>query len=308
MRRHCVISPVRDEAQYARRTLDSVIAQTERPTRWVIVDDGSTDATPEILAEYAAKHDWIQVIRADDRGFRKVGGGVVDAFYVGYDAIDPAQFDYVTKLDLDLDLPPRYFETLIDRMEAEPRIGTCSGKPVMERNGALVLEVNGDENSVGQTKLYRRSCFEDIGGFVREVMWDGIDGHRCRMRGWIAVSWDEPELRFVHLRPMGTSQQSWWTGRMRHGFGQWFMGTGVTYMFASSVYRMARPPYVLGGVGMFWGWLRSAIRREPRYGDVEFRRFLRRWQWSALLKGKTRALRDLDARQRPVWEARAREA
>ncbi|HEX4905323.1 MAG TPA: hypothetical protein VFU93_07720, partial [Acidimicrobiales bacterium] len=164
-------------------------------------------------------------------------------------------------------------------------------------DGRLVDERNmtGGENSVGMTKLYRTACFQDIGGFVREVMWDGIDGHRCRMRGWIATSWDDPELRFVHLRPMGSSQTSWWTGRVRHGYGQWFMGTGFAYMLASAVFRMTQRPYVLGGLGMLWGWVRSALRRDPRYPDLEFRRFLRRYQWRALLLGKRRALREISS-------------
>ena len=304
----CLVSPVRDEAQYARRTLDSVVAQTFRPTRWIIVDDGSTDETPAILAEYAAAHDWITVLRREDRGERKVGPGVIEAFYAGWDTVADDGFDYLCKLDLDLDLPPRYFELLVARMEADPRLGTCSGKPFMDLDGRLVSEATGDENSVGMTKLYRTACFRDIGGFVREVMWDGIDGHRCRMLGWTARSYDEPDLRFVHLRPMGSSQTSWWTGRVRHGFGQWFMGTGFAYMLASSVFRMTRPPYVVGGLGMLWGWLRSAVGRAPRYGDAEFRSFLRRWQWSALLRGKARALRDLEARQAPVFERRLRTA
>jgi glycosyltransferase involved in cell wall biosynthesis len=301
VRRLCIITPVRDEALYARRTLDSVIAQTERPTRWIIVDDGSTDATPEILAEYAAAHDWIQVIRRDDRGFRRVGGGVIDAFYAGYDTIDANDYDYICKLDLDLDLPPRYFETLLDRMEADPRIGCCSGKAYMELGGKLVSEKLGDENAVGASKLYRRTCFQEIGGFVREVMWDGIDGHRCRMLGWIAVSWDDPELRFVHLRPMGTSDKGWWRGRVRHGYGQWFMGTSFVYMVVSAAFRMTRPPYVLGGLGMLWGYVRSAIRREPRYADPELRQFVRRYQWQVLRKGKDRAVRDLEVAGEWVW-------
>jgi len=299
---YCVISPARDEAEFARRTLDSVVAQTVRPDRWVIVDDGSTDATPAILAEYAAKHDWITVVRREDRGHRAVGPGVIDAFYAGYDTIDPSQFEYLCKLDLDLDLPPRYFELLLARMESDPRIGTCSGKPWMDIDGTLVDERNmtGGEGSVGMTKLYRTTCFHDIGGFVREVMWDGIDGHLCRMHGWVATSWDDPELRFVHLRPMGSSQTSWWAGRVRHGRGQWFMGTGFTYMLASSVFRMTQRPYVVGGIGMLWGWLRSAVRRDPRYGDLEFRRFLRRYHRRALLVGKRRALRDISSQPAPI--------
>src|SRR6476646_11789910 len=130
------------------------------------------------------------------------------------------------------------------RMEADARIGTASGKPFFSdpSSGKPVDEVCGDENSVGMIKFYRTTCFTQIGGFVREFMWDGIDCHRCRMLGWIAVSWDDPEIRFTHLRPMGTSHQNWWTGRVRHGYGQYFMGTGPAYMLASCVFRFLHPP------------------------------------------------------------------
>jgi len=100
------------------------------------------------------------------------------------------------------------------------------------------------------TKFYRAACFRQIGGFVRELMWDGIDGHRCRQLGWIAVSWDDPELRFVHLRPMGTSHKNWWTGACVTEFGQYFMGTTPAYMLASAAYRMMRPPLLVGGMAM----------------------------------------------------------
>src|SRR6056297_2685050 len=125
--RLCLIPPCRDEASYARRTLDSVLGQTRPPDLWVIVDDGSTDETPDILDEYAQEHPCIRVIRRADRGARKVGPGVIDAFYAGYEAIDPSEFDSICKLDLDLDLPPRYFEILLARMEADPPIRTASG-------------------------------------------------------------------------------------------------------------------------------------------------------------------------------------
>ena len=300
-RRYCLITPCRDEAKYARRTLDSVIAQSQRPALWIIVDDGSKDQTPQILAEYAKAHPFIRVITRADRGDRKLGGGVIDAFYAGYDTIDPDDFDFVTKLDLDLDLPPTYFERMMDHMAANPRLGTLSGKPYMDLDGKLVSEKCGDENSVGMVKFYRTACFKQIGGFVRMLMWDGIDCHRCRLLGWQAASVDDPETRFIHLRPMGTSHKNWWTGRVRHGVGQWFMGTGLSYMTASALFRMSRPPVVLGGVAMWWGYVRSALRREKRYGDAHFRQLLRRYQWACLLKGKARATVELDARQAVKW-------
>ena len=287
--RYVLISPCRNEAAFMRQTLDSVVAQSVQPAKWVIVDDGSTDDTPIILAEYAARHDWIQIVTRADRGHRAVGPGVIDAFYSGYEVVQPDDYDFLCKLDLDLRLPPRYFEILMERMHADARIATCSGKAWIEEHGHLVDERHGDETSLGMTKFYRVDRFKAIGGFVREVMWDGIDCHRCRMNGWIACSWNEPELRFVHLRPMGSSQQGVYTGRMRHGFGQYFMGTGFVFMAASALSRLNQKPYVLGGLAMLWGWLKSALQRKPRYGDPEFRRFLRSYQMRALLVGKRRA-------------------
>jgi glycosyltransferase involved in cell wall biosynthesis len=318
-RRYCLITPCRDEARHARRTLEAIARQTEPPALWVIVDDGSTDETPQILAEYTQRLPFLRVVRRPDRGERQVGGGVIDAFYAGYQTVDPSSFDYLCKLDLDLDLPPGYFAALMDRMEAEPRIGTCSGKPYfvpparpeppfrfpLTSTAGLVSERCGDENSIGASKFYRTECFRQIGGFVRSVMWDGIDGHRCRQLGWIAVSWDDPALRFLHLRPMGTSHRGWWTGRVRHGRGQYFMGTSPVYMLASALYRLTRPPRVVGGLAMLYGYVRSMLAREPRYGDAEFRAFLRRYQRRCLLMGKARATAALDARQASRWSPAA---
>jgi hypothetical protein len=301
--RYVLISPCRNEAQYMRRTLDSVVAQSVRPTLWVVVDDGSTDATPQILAEYAGKHEWIRVVRREDRGRRSVGPGVIEAFYAGYATIVPRDFEFVCKLDLDLDLPPRYFEILIDRMRAEPRLASCSGKAYVQKGDRLVAENHGDETSLGMTKFYRVEAFEAIGGFVREVMWDGIDCHEARRRGWKVCSWDEPALRFEHLRPMGSSQTGILTGRMRHGFGQYFMGTGMLYMLASAVSRLRERPIVLGSLAMFWGWLGSALRRRPRYGDAEFRKYLRRYQWQVLCRGKKAAVASLEESGKSVWQA-----
>ena len=299
-RGYVLITPCRDEATYARRCIESVLRQTVLPALWVVVDDGSTDETPAILAEYAARHAWIKILRRENRGRRAVGPGVVDAFYAGLETVDQTQFEFLCKFDLDLDIPARYFEILIERMATEPRLGTCSGKAYFEdkKTGRLISEKCGDEMSLGMTKFYRTTCFREVGGFVREVMWDGIDCHRCRMLGWIACSWDEPELRFVHLRPMGSSQQSIWTGRMRHGYGQYFMGTGLAYMTVSSVFRMSVPPFVLGGLAMWWGFVRSLVGRKPRYDDLAFRRFLRRYQWRCLFLGKRRATQELHAAAR----------
>jgi glycosyltransferase involved in cell wall biosynthesis len=311
-RRYLLVSPCRDEAKFIRRTLDSVAAQSIPPARWIVVDDGSTDETPRILEEYARRLPYLQVVRRTDRGRRSVGPGVIEAFYQGLESVDLGAFDYVCKLDVDLDLPPRYFELLMLRMEAEPRLGTCSGKPWFTHptTGALVPETAGDEMSIGASKFYRVRCFQEIGGFVRQVMWDGIDCHRARMLGWIAEASNDEALRFLHLRPMGSSQKGGiWAGRVRTGFGQYFMGTSPAYFLASALYRLPRHPILIGSIAMLWGYFSSALRRVPRYEDLEFRRFLRRYQWACLLQGKASATRRSERERAAFWrpaDARAR--
>jgi len=125
------------------------------------------------------------------------------------------------------------------------------------------------------------------------------------MMGWIAHSWDEPSLRFIHLRPMGSSQQNLVTGRKRHGFGQYFMGTSLAYMTASSVLRATKTPYVVGGAAMLWGYVESMLKGKDRFDDPEFRSFLRRYQWECLVYGKRAATDRLNERQKHQWHAPA---
>ncbi|MCF3933453.1 glycosyltransferase family 2 protein [Acuticoccus sp. M5D2P5] len=302
--KYALIAPCRNEADYLRVTLDSIIAQTIQPALLVVVDDGSNDATPEILAEYAAAHPFIRVVKKPDRGFRAVGGGVVEAFNYGLATIDLDDFDYVCKIDLDLELPARYFEELMRRMADNPRIGTASGKPYNRRDGGLVSERRGDEMSVGMTKFYRTACFKEIDGFVPMVMWDAIDCHKARKLGWIAVSWDAPDLNFIHLRPMGSSQKSIYTGRRRHGLGQYVMGSDLLYFTATCAFRSLEPPYLLGGLNMFIGYVNAWRTGEKQLPDPQLRAFIRRYQRRALLVGRRRAVAEIEARTEPEWRAR----
>jgi glycosyltransferase involved in cell wall biosynthesis len=278
-----------------RRTLESVIDQSLRPALWVIVDDGSSDGSLEIIREYMERFDWIRLVEIPDRGHRAVGPGVISAFNAGLASVRLQDYSYLCKLDLDLDLPPSYFELLIERMEGDPRIGTCSGKPYVRRGDTLVSERRGDEMSVGMTKFYRRSCFEAIGGFVPEVMWDAIDCHKARQLGWRAVSWDDPEIRFEHLRPMGSSQTSIYTGRRRHGFGQYFMGSDPLYFLATAVFRAFEPPYVLGGLSMLQGYIGAWLRGDRRLDDPELVAFIRSYQRRALRVGRAKAVAEIEA-------------
>lgn len=302
-RSYLIISPCRNEEQYMRETLDTVVNQTIPPTKWIIVDDGSTDSTPEILKEYSDKFDFIEIITRKNRGHRSVGPGVIEAFYSGYQSIDVDDFSYICKLDLDLNLPLVYFEKLITKMEEEPRLGTYSGKPyfIEKKSGQLIAEVCGDESSVGMTKFYKVDCFKQIGGFVRQVMWDGIDSHRCRYLGWISASDDNEEIRFIHLRAMGSSQKNIITGRVRHGFGQYFMGTSFLYMFASFIYRLNKKPYLIGATANLWGYIKSMLSGVDRLDDPEMIKLMRTFQLNCLKHGKISAIKQINNSRKDFW-------
>ena len=304
-RRYLLISPCRNEARYLRRTLDSVAAQSIQPGAWVVVDDGSTDETAAILDEYSRRLPYLRVIRRTRSGQRNVGPGVVDAFYAGMVAVRVEDFDYLCKLDTDLELPAGYFELLMRRMESNPRLGTTSGKPWFNHplGRALVPEICGDEMSAGMTKFYRVTCFKEIGGFVPQVMWDGIDCHRARMLGWIAESVSNKSLRFIHLRPQGASHKGIWTGRVRAGFGQYFMGTSPLYYLAVALYRLPAHPTLIGSAAMLWGYFRSWLKGLPRYDDPEFRLFLRAYQHGCLRVGKRAATDRVNTERAQRWLA-----
>jgi glycosyltransferase involved in cell wall biosynthesis len=299
---YVLVSPCRNEAAFVERTLESIATQTLPPVQWIVVDDGSTDRTPEILQRFESRLAYLTIVRRQDRGKRAVGAGVIEAFYEGLDRID-FPYEFIGKLDMDLILPPRYFERLVDKMREEPRLGSISGKPyyIDPLSGKVVLEGIRDHMSVGASKFVRRACFEQIGGFEREIMWDGIDCHRARMLGWLAGSYDEPDLRFEHLRPMGSSDRGWLVGRKRHGYGQYFIGTSFAFMTASALSRLNAQPKVIGAFMMWWGFVDAMLRHQRRYAAPDFVKFLRRWQRLALLKGTTLATKQISQERAGFW-------
>ena len=165
-----VISPVRDEEATLQRTIDCMAAQTRPPDLWVVVDDGSSDGTPRILESAQRKIPWLRIVQRPDRGYRKLGGGVIDTFYAGFDAVE-GSYDFIAKMDVDLEFSPRYLEKILEYFERDPDLAAASGKVFRREGSGLVEEFMIDEMVAGQFKLYRREAFAKIGGFVREVMW-----------------------------------------------------------------------------------------------------------------------------------------
>ena len=277
-----VVSPVRNEARLVRKTLDSMVAQTLWPREWLFVDDGSTDDTRKIIEEYASKYSWIHVVARADRGFRQLGSGVIAAFDDGRSRLDAKDYAYIAKLDGDMSFPPKYLEIMIGALEAEPKLAAVSGKVFRPEGDGEVEEYIIDEQVAGQFKLYKRNAFEEIGGFTQTILWDGIDIHRCRMKGWSTKSFFNPEAKLYHHRLMGSSDKNVYVGRRRLGKGIYFMGYHPLYAIASGVFRMHEKPRVVGGAIMIGAYFEAMLKHEPRFPDKEFRRYLQAWQLDQL--------------------------
>ena len=279
-----IIAPVRDEADLIQLTLDSMVSQTVKPIEWIIVDDGSKDQTADIVRAYAEKYSFIRLVQRPDRGFRKVGGGVVAAFKFGLTQIVNKDYEYVAKLDGDMSFGPRYLELMFEEFQKDEKLAAVSGKVFRDEAGERIEEYIIDEHVAGQFKLYRRTAFEQIGGFVEEVLWDGIDIHTARMKGWRTASFYHPDAILMHHRLMGSSDKNVYRGRLRWGRGIWFMGYHPLYALASSIFRMREKPLIIGGILIFAGYLGAAIKQAPRYDNPEFRQYLQSWQLSQIKK------------------------
>ncbi len=280
--KYVVIMPSRDEARFIAGALQSLVNQTIPPILCVVVDDGSTDQTADIAEEFSRRHAWIRVVRRPDRGGRAVGGGVVEAFYAGYGRLEIDDYQFICKMDADVTLGPRYFETAMRRMAEDERLGGVSGKVFNPVGNGEKEERIIDEMVSGALNFWRRACWEQVGGYVREVMWDGIIVHRARMFGWKTRSYRDEDLRIVHHRLMGSSHKSVLHGRLRWGRGQWFMGTHPVYILASGVFRFRERPYVIGGLLIIAGYYAAALTGAKRYDDLAFRSHLRSWQLKRL--------------------------
>lgn len=285
--KYVLISPVRNEEKYIQKAIDSMVQQTVRPMEYLIIDDGSTDNTAKIVKEAEKKYPWIHYVYKEDRGERKVGPGVIEAFYVGYRKLFNNDYDFIGKVDGDLSIGPKYFEALFEKFNQDQQLGAASGKLFLELDsGNLVAERHSDEMVVGGMQFYRRKCFESIGGFVPQVMWDGIAYHRSRMEGWRTQSFHEKDLIIRDHRLMGSSYKSIYHGRLRWGWGQYFMGTHPLYIMPVALYRMLERPFIIGGLMIFFGYLNAWIMGCNRYDYPGFRKSLHAWQFERLKLGR----------------------
>jgi len=271
-RSYVIITPVRDEERYIEATLRSVCDQTITPVEWVIVNDGSSDRTGDIIDRYAEKYPWIHAVHRVNRGFRKSGGGVMEAFYDGYNTLQSREWDFIVKLDGDLTFAPEYFEKCFEHFRQEPKLGIGGGEIHHDISGQLKLEANPRFHVRGATKIYRKSCWEAIEGLWPAAGWDTIDEVKANMLGWKTYSF--PELKLLHHRFTGT-EEGLLRDRMKHGLACYVSGYHPLYVVASCLYRVRQRPCVMGSLAIMYGFLKAHITRPPRLKDPSYLAYVR---------------------------------
>ena len=280
--KYVLVTPARNEAQFIDLTIRSMIAQTHRPLKWVIVSDGSTDGTDEIVKEYLTDHPWIVLVRMPERKERHFAGKV-HAFDAGFDRVKDLDFDVIGNLDADVSFEADHFEYLLKRMAENERLG-LAGAPFREGNFQYDYRYSNIENVWGGCQLFRRKCFEEIGGYV-PLKGGGIDHVAvlsARMRGWQTRTFTEKVCQ--HHRSMGTAQHDNLKSWIRQGQKDFTLGNHPLWQACRVLYQMRHRPYIISGLALGWGYTRSLLEHHEIPMSREIIDFVRSEQICRLAK------------------------
>lgn len=279
---YIVITPVRNEANHIGATIKSMIHQTILPKQWIIVNDGSTDRTSLIVDAAALDYSWIRVVHRHDRGFRKPGGGVIEAFYDGYSAVGEMSWDFLVKLDGDLSLNPDYFQKCFTRFAIEPDLGIGGGTICLTENGQLKADSPGDPpfHVRGATKIYRRACWRQINPLVKAPGWDTIDEVKANMHGWSTRTFRD--LNVIQLKATGSADGTWGNW-FKNGIANYITGYHPLFMLAKCIKRTFERPLLLAALALWLGFFSGYLRGIPRIQDRSLIRYLRKQQLRRLV-------------------------
>ncbi len=277
---YVLITPARNEADYVEFTLRSMAAQTYPPLRWVIVSDGSTDGTDELVCKYTAQHPWIQLIRMPERKERHFAGKV-HAFNAGREALGDLQYDVIGNLDADTSFEPDHFEYLLSQFTSDMALGV-GGAPFVEGDSRYDYRFTNVENVWGGCQLFRTACYDDVGGYQpREAgCIDHVAVMTARMKGWKTQTFTGKVCQ--HHRLMGTATRGIWRSRFRQGEKDYSVGNHPLWQLFRTVYQAAQKPYVIGGLAIGSGYFWSLLRGVKVAVSPELVQFVRREQMQRL--------------------------
>jgi biofilm PGA synthesis N-glycosyltransferase PgaC len=258
-----LITPARNESQFIGLTLKSVVNQSVRPLKWIIVSDGSTDGTDDIVRQYAADHPWVELLRMPERKERDFAGKV-RAFNAGYGTLSDLDYQVIASLDADVSFEEDYFAFLLEKLAQDQSLGLVGTPFKEESNSTYDYRFVNIEHVSGACQVFRRRCFEEIGGYipVRGGCIDHIAVLSARMHGWRTRTFTDRIC--IHHRTMGTAERGLLMSRFNNGLKDYSIGNHPLWELSRTIYQMTRKPYVVGGLAVLTGYIWSLICRPDR--------------------------------------------
>lgn len=305
MSTYALITAARNEEAFIEKTIQSVGQQTVRPIRWIIVSDGSTDRTDEIVLQYAREYAFIQLLRADNDTVRNFGSKA-RAVQAAYERLATAvDFQFVGNLDADVSFAPDYYENILAKFAENPRLGLAGGTRLDFCQGKFRPKPSARNSVGGPYQLFRRQCFEDVGGYL-PLEYGGIDAVAeitARMRGWQVESF--PQYIVYHHRCTGTANRTVWDASIRAGIRDYLIGYHPLFELMRGVSRLSQKPVILGSLFWMGGYFSAYLRRRPRPVSDEFVAYLQQEQLIRMRKAifdRERPMRNRNARRsvRPI--------
>jgi glycosyltransferase involved in cell wall biosynthesis len=278
--KYVLITPARNEEAFIEKTIQSVIAQTILPKKWIIVSDGSTDRTDNIVGHYTEKYPWIELVRMPEHRDRQFAAKV-HCFNAGYSRLQELDYEIIGNLDADISFEEDYFEFLLEKFAMMPGLGVA-GTPFVENDHHYDYRITNIEHVSGACQLFKKECFEDIGGYV-PIKAGGIDWiavTTARMKGWETRTFTTKTCR--HHRKIGTGNSGGLMARFRHGQKDYFLGGHPLWQIFRVFYQMKSRPYVIGGMLLLSGYVWAAVSRVQRPISEELMRFHRGEQMKRL--------------------------
>ncbi len=279
--RYVLITPARNEEAFIEKVIESVIRQTVLPSKWVIVDDGSTDKTPDIVGRYLARNHWMELVQRPQRMDRSFAGKV-QAFNAGYERVKGVQYDVVGNLDGDISFERDHFEFLLNKFSENPTLGVAGTVFKEEGYSSESDSFEGHKHVSGQCQLFRRNCWAEIGGYIPHRA-GGIDWMAvttARMMGWKTESFRERS--FLHYRHLGTAERSVLSSLFSYGEKDYYLGGHPVWELFRVAYRTMKRPYITGGVALGLGYCWAFLHRTPRPVSPQLMAFHRKEQMTKL--------------------------
>jgi poly-beta-1,6-N-acetyl-D-glucosamine synthase len=272
MTAYVIVLPVRNEERFIQKAVDTIVKQTILPAKCIIVDDGSSDNTSEIVKSAACRYDWIDIIAIPDRGYDAVGSGVSAALNCGIMEVWKMNWDLLLKLDADIELPSSYCELFLKKFEKLPQLGIASGTTYYKKGAEKRIEKAPSDVPMGAARFYRRKCLNSISGIITATGWDTVDLIRAQRAGWKTQRFEEIEI--LHNRRM-SSRNGLLKGKTREGMTRYALGYHPLFVLARCIVHLGMPTRIIDSLGIFYGYAKAFFSKHPRILNENERQYVR---------------------------------